>query len=129
MKENPYFKLKEFECKCGKCELPKRVPSDELLDILCEIREHFCAPVLIKSAYRCKEHNTRVGGAKNSQHTLGSAVDFVVKGVKTLDVYDFLIQNYDDAPLGIAIKRNFNNENSGFVHLDTRGKRARWEYS
>ncbi|TEX99154.1 peptidase M15 family protein, partial [Campylobacter sp. US33a] len=26
MKENKYFKIDEFKCKCGKCELPPNVP-------------------------------------------------------------------------------------------------------
>ena len=39
MKPNKYFKEYEFKCKCGKCELPPNVPSDQLVDLLCEIRE------------------------------------------------------------------------------------------
>ncbi|ENN8876040.1 D-Ala-D-Ala carboxypeptidase family metallohydrolase, partial [Campylobacter jejuni] len=73
MKNNPYFKESEFKCKCGKCELPQNVPSDELIDILCKIREHYNAPIIINSGYRCKEHNANVGGAPKSQHTIGSA--------------------------------------------------------
>ena len=33
------------------------------------------APIIVNSGYRCKELNTVVGGAKNSQHTKGEAVD------------------------------------------------------
>ncbi|RTH72582.1 YcbK family protein [Campylobacter jejuni] len=128
MKENKYFKESEFKCKCGKCELPKNVPSDELVDILCEIREHFNSPITINSGYRCAAHNAKVGGAKTSQHTVGSAVDFVVKGVKTKDVYNYVISKYGDRPLGIAFKFNNQDEYAGFVHLDTRGRKARWEY-
>lgn len=128
MKQNPYFKESEFKCKCGNCELPKNVPSDELIDILVEIREHYNAPVTINSGYRCEEHNAKVGGAKTSQHFKGSAVDFVVKGVKTAEVHKFVLEKYGDKPLGIAVKHNFNNEFAGFVHIDTRGKKARWTY-
>ncbi|MFY4756128.1 peptidase M15 family protein, partial [Campylobacter jejuni] len=35
MKNNTYFKENEFKCKCGKCELPQNVQSDELIDLLC----------------------------------------------------------------------------------------------
>lgn len=128
MKENKYFKESEFKCKCGKCELPKNVPSDELIDILCEIREHFNSPITINSGYRCTVHNAKVGGAKTSQHTVGSAADFIVKGVKTKDAYDYIISKYGDRPLGIAFKFNNQDEYAGFVHLDTRGRKARWEY-
>ncbi|PZT47232.1 peptidase M15 family protein [Helicobacter valdiviensis] len=128
MLQNPYFKESEFDCKCGKCTRPPNVPSDELVSILCEIREFFEAPIIINSAYRCPTHNAKVGGATNSQHTIGSAVDFIVKGVKTEEVYNFVLEKWGEEPLGIAIKRNTNNPHAGFVHLDTRGKKARWEY-
>ncbi|CAM4029755.1 YcbK family protein [Campylobacter armoricus] len=129
MKENKYFKESEFKCKCGKCKLPKGVPSDELIDILCQIREHFNAPVIINSAYRCASHNAKVGGAAKSQHTLGSAVDFIVKGVKTEEVHQYVLDSFGELALGIAIKHNFNNAYAGFVHVDTRGKKARWTYA
>lgn len=127
MKDNKYFTEKEFNCKCGKCKRPPNVPSDELIDILCEIREHYNAPVTINSGYRCPEHNAKIGGAPKSQHVTGSAADFTVKGVKTLDLYNYIIKTYDDRPLGIA-KRISKDPHAGFVHLDTRGKRARWTY-
>ncbi|EPQ8291100.1 YcbK family protein [Campylobacter jejuni] len=129
MKENPYFKESEFKCKCGKCKLPPNVPSDELVDVLCEIREHYNAPIIINSGYRCKEHNAEVGGAAKSQHTIGSAADFVVKGVKTEEVHQYVLEKYGDKPFGIAIKHNFENPFGGFVHIDTRGRKARWTYS
>ena len=38
-------------------------------------------PLAINSAYRDPEHNKRVGGAKNSQHTHGNAYDIDVSGL------------------------------------------------
>ncbi len=128
MKENPYFKLSEFKCKCGKCQIPDNVPNDELVDVLCEIREHYNAPITINSGYRCKEHNAKVGGAPTSQHAVGSAVDIVVKGVKTKDLYDYVISKYDDRPFGIAYKLS-KDEYAGFVHIDTTKHRRRWVYA
>ncbi|WP_291951374.1 D-Ala-D-Ala carboxypeptidase family metallohydrolase [Campylobacter sp.] len=129
MKANLYFKLDEFKCRCGKCQLPKDIPSDELVDILCQIREHFNSPLIINSGYRCPDHNAKVGAAVKSQHTIGSAVDFVVKGVKTQDVHQYVLDNFNDKDLGVAIKHNFDNPYAGFVHIDTRGKKARWTYA
>lgn len=129
MKENKYFKESEFKCKCGKCELPSNVPSDELIDMLCEIREHFNSPLIINSGYRCPKHNAKVGGATKSQHTIGSAVDFIIKGVKTQEVHEYVLKKYEDKLCGIAIKHNFDNPCVGFVHIDTRGKKARWTYN
>ena len=127
MKNNPYFKEVEFKCKCGKCTLPAGSPPDELVDTLCKIREHFNAPVRINSGYRCAAHNARVGGAPKSRHTFGDAVDFVVASVPTKEVYDFCETLSNADKLGLAIKHNAD-KFKGFVHLDTRGKKARWIY-
>lgn len=103
------------------------MPPQELVDILDELREHF-GPVIINSGYRCPEHNAKIGGAKASRHVVGDAVDIVVDGVKTIDVYNYLIEKYDDKPYGIA-KKISQNPYGGFVHLDCRNtKRARWNY-
>lgn len=122
---NKYFKKEEFKCHCG-CALPQNIPNDELLKCLTEIREHFNAPLIVKSAYRCVKHNEKIGGAKASRHLVGDAVDFVIKGVKTKDVYEYVEQNYQNH--GVACKLNKSNEYAGFVHFDCRGYKARWHY-
>ena len=127
MKANKYFTLAEFKCKCGKCEMPQGTPPDKLIDILCKIREHYGSPLIINSGYRCPTHNAKVGGAANSRHTKGDAVDFVVKGIKTKEVYEFCENLPCADEIGLAIKHN-PNEFKGFVHLDTRGFKARWIY-
>lgn len=126
---NEYFKYSEFDCKCGKCERPERVPSKELVDILTKIRKHYNQPVIINSGYRCEAHNKAVGGSANSQHFKGSAVDFIVKNTPTESVWEYVLEKWGDEPLGLAIKRNKGNIYAGFVHIDTRGKKARWEYA
>ncbi len=63
------LKKMNSKCKYGKCELPANVPSDELIYILCEIREYFNSPLIINSGYRCSKHSAKVGGATKSQHT------------------------------------------------------------
>ena len=126
---NEYFKYSEFNCKCGKCERPEGVPSKELVDILTKIRKHYNQPVVINSGYRCEAHNKAVGGSANSQHFKGSAVDFIVKNTPTESVWEYVLEKWGDEPLGLAIKRNKSNIYAGFVHIDTRGKKARWEYA
>ncbi|TLD81298.1 D-Ala-D-Ala carboxypeptidase family metallohydrolase [Helicobacter trogontum] len=128
MKENPYFQEKEFRCKCcGK--LPQGMPPDELVDVLVEIREHFGKPLIIKSPYRCPENNKRNNGASKSRHLVGDAVDFIIKGVPTKQVFEHVLKTYNDKPFGIAIGINPHDEFRGFVHLDTRGYKARWSYN
>ena len=69
------------------------------------IREKLNKPMIISSGYRCREVNSLVGGAQNSQHLKGEAVDFMVKGetvqglifkISTMGIaYDQLINEYD----------------------------------
>lgn len=126
MKANKYFVEKEFACKCGCSTMPQGQPNDELIDILCEIREHFGKPLIIKSGYRCKSHNEKVGGAKNSRHVVGDAVDFTIKDTQTRQVFDYVVSKYEN--YGIARKILADYPFRGFVHFDTRGKKARWTY-
>lgn len=125
MKKSKYFTENEFKCKCGKCKTPPI--SDELIRILTEIREHYNSPVIINSGYRCKEHNAKIGGAPSSRHVEGDAADFTVKGIKTIDLYNYVILTYGDGPYGIA-RRISKDPYAGFVHFDCRGKKARWVY-
>lgn len=92
--------------------------SDELLEVLEDVRSHFGdLPVVVNSGYRCPTHNKNVGGAKKSQHLLGTAADIVVKGVRPSDVYRYL-DPYHDGGLG---------RYGTFTHIDVRGSgRARW---
>ncbi len=43
--------------------------------VLEPLRAHFGKPIRINSGFRCKALNDAVGGAKNSYHTKGRAVD------------------------------------------------------
>lgn len=49
---------------------------NKLIDnILDPLRELYGKPIIVNSGYRCPKLNKAVGGAKNSQHTLGQASD------------------------------------------------------
>ena len=112
-----HFKIKEFAQKNGKCD--KILIDSELVEVLEDIREHFSAPVIITSGYRTPEYNAKVGGAKNSQHTKGTAADIQVKGVPADKVQQYLKNKYRDK-YGIGSYWTF-------THIDTREKKARWK--
>jgi len=59
------------------------------------IREKFQKPMIITSGYRSPEYNSKIGGAKKSQHTKGEAADFIIRGVELLDVFGW-IKNYHE---------------------------------
>jgi len=54
------------------------------------IRDHFGAPVIIHSGYRCSGLNRAIGGSQTSQHQLGEAVDFHVHGVDLASVFRWI---------------------------------------
>lgn len=72
-----YFKISEFQCRCG-CQMPADVRTNiEALvnNVLDPARVAFGAPINVTSGYRCLRHNTIVGGVRNSQHQVGQASD------------------------------------------------------
>lgn len=103
-----------FEVKCK--ELPKKwvkyvhnehAHSLEAIarEILLPLQDSIKAEVIVTSGHRSHKHNKRVGGAPNSFHIYGRALDFVVKGhtsrevvglIKTMNVpYTQLIDEGD----------------------------------
>lgn len=107
------FKLKEFECKDGS-QLVKI--DSQLLYKLQALRDLIGKPIIINSGYRTKEYNKRVGGSPNSQHLKGKAADIKVKGIKPADLAKKAEKVGFD---GIGIYKTF-------IHVDTRGYKARW---
>ena len=111
-----HFKVKEFAQKDFRCD--KVVVYTELIDVLEDIRAHFNEPVIITSGYRTPEYNAKIGGAKNSQHTKGSAADIKVSGIPAREVQKYLKHKYPDK-YGIGSYLTF-------THIDIRAKKARW---
>ncbi len=67
----PHFTVSELACRCG-CGM---LPTQELLDFLEAVRLIYGRPIHIASGARCEAHNQDVGGAPDSAHTRGTAVD------------------------------------------------------
>lgn len=109
------FKVKEFACNDGSDVI---FVSPELVNVLQKIREHFGKAVNINSGYRTTSYNSKVGGAKYSQHQYGTAADIYIK-----DVDPKLIAAYAESLLpdtgGIGIYNTF-------VHIDVRKTKSRW---
>lgn len=112
---SPHFQRREFACRCG-CGFD--TVDRQTLDVIERIRAHFGKPITITSGCRCTAHNARVGGARNSQHTLGRAADIQVQDVKPAHVADWVEANAPHASVG---------RYSRFTHIDTRTHGpARW---
>lgn len=114
---SPNFKVKEFICKDGS---DKVLIDINLVEKLQELRNYLGKPITILSGYRTDSYNKQCGGADNSYHLKGQAVDIYCSGVK---------------PIIIALWAEFNglggigiylNRSQEFVHIDTRDNKYRW---
>ena len=118
MKLSEHFDDSEFACHHCHC-LPHGGMDGELVQLLEAIRElSGSMPMTIMSGYRCPVHNKAVGGAKSSQHMLGTAADIRIPGLSPKQVAGFaekLIPNKG----GIGIYPTF-------THVDVRRNKARW---
>ena len=81
-----HFKVREFACGDGSDAI---LVAPRLVMVLETIRSHFCAPVVIHSAYRTPQYNAKVNGAAHSQHCYGMAADISVSGQKPETVAAF----------------------------------------
>jgi uncharacterized protein YcbK (DUF882 family) len=116
-KLSEHFSEEEFMCHCGCGE--KHI-NPKLIELLERIRASFGKPITIMSGRRCEAHNTKVKGAKDSQHILGNAADIQVQGVDPHDVQEYLMKHFNLDCKGLGRYRSF-------THIDVReGKIARW---
>lgn len=104
------FKVKEFACKDGTDEIKI---DRTVVGYLQAARDRFKAPIYINSAYRTPAYNKKIGGASNSYHMQGRAVDHHAKGkVALMELARF----YESIGCrGIIVYPN-----SGFIHIDSR---------
>lgn len=104
------FDLKEFECKCKNPDCMYVLVDRSQIERLQRLRDDLGVAITINSGFRCQKHNEKVGGAKNSQHMLGTATDIAINNMKLSDVYE-KAKNFGFMGLGIY---------NTFIHLDSR---------
>ena len=109
MKLSEHFTLGELtktSVKTKDGNIPSHV-AIENLKRLCEWLEHLRAqynllysdgshPIIINSGYRSEAVNRKVGGAPNSNHLTGCAVDIKVFGIEEALRYAVILLNYAD---------------------------------
>lgn len=71
MNMTPNFSLRELSCPCCKVCNVQQSSANRLQ----KMRDRLNRPVKINSAYRCLEHNRKVGGEPKSKHMEGIAFD------------------------------------------------------
>lgn len=117
------FNLDEFQSKDG-APMPKDVEKNirELAKNLQVIRNYFNLPLSISSGYRSPAHNSKIGGAKDSQHKYGRAADFSISGKSPIEVAKVI----EDLIAAGKIKQGGLGIYPTWVHYDIRGTKARW---
>lgn len=120
------FLITEFASKDG-AYFPEEVKENlkTLAEQLEVLRLHFGKPITITSGYRSPAHNEKIGGAKNSYHTLGMAADIQIKDISPKIVYnaiELLIKSEKMKEGGLGLYNSW-------VHYDHRGTKARWNLS
>ena len=107
-----HFKVKEFASKDGADFLELDM---DLIPILERFRQYVESPVIINSGYRTYSHNIAVGGAVNSYHRFGQALDIAFsKNYKYLTSPEMMARFFYTLKVKGIIKYNWG------VHIDTR---------
>jgi hypothetical protein len=107
------------------CDLwPNIIPTLRVVEWLREQLNNDAPPseqrkVIVNSGYRDRAYNHAIGSADTSQHVQFRALDIRVPGVTPVVVKAILESHPDAHSLGIGLY-------SGFVHVDSRGVKARW---
>lgn len=150
----PHFQLKQFVCKQGsnypKYIVLKEVLLDKLEFLLDEVnKKGFNADTFyVLSGYRTPYYNQAIGNVRYSRHVFGDAADIYIDTSPKdgymddlnrdgkIDIRDANILSktveelynrteYADYIGGLGSYRKTSNH-SPFIHVDTRGKKARW---
>ena len=115
-----HFNISEFHCKGASCGCTETLHDPALSAYLQQIRQHFGKPLYITSGYRCQKHNAAVGGVSGSLHMKGQAADFVISGVKPLEIAQYA------ESIGVKGIGLYEAEDGNFVHIDTRSVKSFW---
>lgn len=84
----PHFQVREFASKDG----ARPVFIHPVIPEVCELVRIKNGPFSPNSAYRTVAHNNAVGGAANSLHLFGRAVDIPAIKMTPKELYDYLCE-------------------------------------
>ena len=106
-----YFSVDELKCKgTDECEM-----DEGFMKKLEVLRHEFNEPMIVSSGYRHESYNQVIGGAKNSPHLYGKAVDIVISGKSAYRLMKLAIEH---GFTGIGVSQRGPHEKR-FLHIDT----------
>ena len=113
-----HFLCEEFMCPCCGVALMDR----DFMVALNRLRALAGRPIWVNSGFRCFNHNYAIGGAPGSYHMAGKAADIVIVGLTLNEMIELAeqVDAFRNGGIGVYPRK-------GFIHLDSRGYRARWK--
>ena len=106
-----YFSVDELKCKgTDECEM-----DEGFMKKLEALRHEVNEPMIVSSGYRHESYNQVIGGAKNSPHLYGKAVDVVISGKSAYRLMKLAIQ-YGFTGIGVSQRGPHEKR---FLHIDT----------
>ena len=85
------LKPREVRCKCGRCERTQEIMDKTIIKAFMVLRDYIKQPIIIKSGFRCPQHNIAVNGARNSMHMAGMALDLMPKDYNIDEFYNLCL--------------------------------------
>ena len=117
------FSLHEFACRDGSQVPPELISNVTLLaENLQVLRDYIGKPIMVISGYRSPSYNTKIGGAKRSQHMVAKAGDLKVTGMHPDDVRSAILHLIEEGKMMQGGVGRY----TTFTHYDVRGRKARW---
>lgn len=113
------FKYEKLTCPCcARLKIDER--TFRHMELLQEMRTKLDFVIIVNSGYRCKQHNTDVGGSTNSQHMIFAT-----------DIRPSWQNGFKQrlkAMYKMAEELGFDGigRYESFIHVDLRGSKARW---
>lgn len=118
MQISEHFTTDDFKCKCGKDHANWHM-YDGLVFIVEKMQYHFDKRVQVEAGYRCPEYSLSLGARSDSYHTMGQAINVMVKDTTPAEVYAYLCNTYGvEYGMGIIQYKTY-------VHIDVRNKAFR----
>lgn len=88
--------------------------------ILEPIRKKYNKPIIITSGYRSDQLNKRIGGAKNSDHCTGNAVDMKAKDGNNKELWDVIMLLVQSR--AIEARQIIDEKNLSWIHISQNNK-------